>query len=117
MVTVPNLVTVEDYEDAIRRLRERAPDMLDVGLRWRQRAIEHLHRKLDGYFRDRPTVYSEQQAMAIIKGIAHNLEDASTALRWAAERFRKRGDPEGASKTVQAAKRAHEQALELIGSD
>jgi len=122
---VTDYVCAEDYEDAVVLCGfynspddARAPWVGPIGEQWRKQAIQHLIRKAEALFRDTPAIRTEQQAMAMIREIAHYLDDAGSALRWAAERLKnnKPSDPYGANQTMKAAQQAKAHAQELIGA-
>lgn len=113
------MVTTLDYLVAQQLLDELARvDGLDpVAVQWIQHAAGHLRVKLDNSFRERPAIRTEQQAMALIRTIGSQLEEAGKALEWAAARLNKRGDGFGASQTHQQAVQVQRQAVELLGSE
>jgi len=113
---VVDVRSVEDWDAAIQLLQECLLQVDSVvGERWVHRAQEHLQRKLDRQFRDRPAVDSEQAAMVMIRGVAEELNAAAGALFAAAEALKSSGaTPYKASQAYQAAQRAKRAALELV---
>jgi hypothetical protein len=138
VVRAPDLVRLEDYEQAIQILldsgsrfvwrysftpegwyrQERPDDEVIakpgvVGSQWLARAADSLAYKVDRSFRDGPKVTTEQQAMAFVKGLAPHFLDASKALLKAAETFKAMGKALPANEAYLAHKRAAAKAQEL----
>jgi hypothetical protein len=106
IVTASDLVSVQDYEAAVVILVEiadgQAWEVVDdvqrlagapgvVGKRWLMAAAEHLAQKLDRSFRETPRIHTDQQALAMVKGIAQELDKAASALKVAAESLKGAG--------------------------
>lgn len=101
--------------EALLILKDFSPDpVMGLGDRWRARAVYHLEQKLDRELRERPRLDTDQAALAMVKGVARELQVAGQALAGAAKRMKDKGDAVGASQTHQAAMRALEAAHALL---
>jgi hypothetical protein len=113
---VVDVVSAQDMEDAIAlivRLEQHA-GVQHFGRFKLARVREALFRALDRYFSGHPRIETEQQAMALIRGVASDLDQAGAALDTAAAALKRAGRTTEASQTKQAALRAHHQAQQVI---
>ena len=78
-----------------------------VGLRWRARACEHLHRRVDAYLRAGHTPFNgERHALAALKALALETFEAAKQLKAAAEALKFAGKGTQANVAIVAARRA-----------
>lgn len=78
-------------------------------------AAAYLLKDLRAYFHDRPQVTSEQHAMALLKGLAMELQMAAQALELAARQLKNSGHGVRASRAHEAAVRAMSAADGYLG--
>jgi hypothetical protein len=108
---------IEAWAAAIGILLLPDADLTSYGRQRRERAAQHLERRLDRYFDDRPRVQSEAQFMALLKGVAGELRDAGQALEKAAQRFKNLGGQGlAANDAYRASQRAQRVADDLVGA-
>jgi alpha-beta hydrolase superfamily lysophospholipase len=100
----------EAAEWLARHATEQQPHLLTVGRRYLSRAYEHLNHRIDRQLRDTPRLGTEQAALAVLKGAAHDLAQATQALDQAASWLRDAGKAYQASQTKQAASKARHAA-------
>lgn len=113
-----DVVSLQDYEDAIWELCEARKRAGIIGDKWLVAAMASLHVKVDNYFRDSRVPRDQQQFMAMMKKMALGYQEDAQALHWAAARLKNtHHDIHGASETHKAALVAARAAQELIGED
>jgi hypothetical protein len=88
-------------------LEEPGPDVSTVGRLWRIHAAAHLARVIDTDLRGGARRWQgEDQALALVKAAARDLEAAARALMQAAAEFRRLGHGWQANRTYTAAQAA-----------
>jgi hypothetical protein len=112
----PDLEDVTAWEDALHLLRVNASLLCPYGREWRDHAAAHLRTRLDASFREGPVIRTEQQALALIRGVADSLLEADTALKAAAEALKNAGKGYAANQAWRAHLEAAHAAQELIGT-
>jgi hypothetical protein len=91
LVQMPEMRRLLDYEHAVSLLLRAAQDAGPYGKGVLARAAEYQASRLDGYFRETPRIDTEKQALALVKGIAQELDKAAGALKIAAESLKGAG--------------------------
>ncbi len=90
-----------------------------VVLRWHERIAARIANQMDRELRegcpDR-LPDNEQAALAMIRSIARELEEAADALEQAAQRLKRAGDGVGAAQTMHMAKKKRDAARGLVGA-
>jgi len=105
---------IEAIEAARALLLEELPALSTVGLVWRRNAAAHLAEGMDQELRAGARRWTgEEQAIALVKAGARDLEVAARALLQAAEQFRARGHGWEANRTYHAAQVAAKAAQAL----
>lgn len=101
--------------DALEVLDHRGVDVGLIGQEKREHAMAHIKARIDLHLTGQPRPEGEQQALAIIKGLALELKDASLALKTCAERMKAKGDLHGANVAYTAHKAHLTKAHEVLG--
>jgi hypothetical protein len=98
---------LDAIETARLLLLQEPPEVSTVGHLWRTRAAAHLAEAIDTYLRGGARRWSgEDQAIALVKAGARDLETASKALVLAAEQLRSLGQGWQANRAYHAAQAA-----------
>ncbi len=105
---------IQALEEACTLLLQELPWISPLGLLWRRHAAAHLAERLDTELRSGAKRWAgEDQAIALVKAAARDLEAAAVALLQAAEEFRNRGHGWQANRAYHAAQVAGKAAQAL----
>lgn len=107
-------LTVATREDALREACAHPGPMSDLGAEILARARYHLTNRLRAHLQGAQDFKNEQAALAYVKGMAVDLQQAGRALEWSAERMKAKGDAHGANTAWQARKVALAKASEVL---